>query len=137
MDITLQTTTDELAATIGRAIAVSDAGMGLHPEEHDELLQTVLDTIAQEVVRQLRPSSLERGILAALDRAQAPLLGLVVHNRATGRQSNAAEQDETRMTLAHLVDLGYVEHRGGFSSTTAGRTSHYLITDAGREALRA
>lgn len=137
MDITLETTTDELAATIGRAIAWSDAGMDLRPEQHDELAQAVLDTVCREAVRRVRPESREREVLAALDRASGGLEGYVVHNRATGDRTTGGDQAETRTILGHLVALGYVEQRGGFDSTRGGRTSKYSITGPGREALRA
>lgn len=137
MDITLSTTTDELAATIGEAMALSDAGYDLGADQHDEIAQCVLDAIARLAVRRVQPESREREVLAALDRASGGLEGYVVHNRATGDRTTEGDQAETRTVLGHLVAVGYVEQRGGFDSTRGGRTSKYAITGPGREALRA
>jgi hypothetical protein len=138
MDLHLQTTTEQLRTTIADGLDFADASAGLHDAERDEIIGAVLDEIARLAIASIRPRTLERQVLAALDRADGRnLAAFVIHNRATGRQSTPAEQAATAEVLSSLHHIGYIERRPSHRiDADPALADDYVITDQGRSALR-
>lgn len=141
MDLHLQTTTEQLRTALADALYTAGISEDQPEQVIEDAIQDALDAIARLAIAQLRPRTLERDILAALDRAHAPLAGMVIHNRATGRQSTAADLAATADIMEHLLHIGYAETKVAFRMSnghpTGQPTTAYAITDQGRSALRA
>lgn len=132
--ITFTGTPKQIHDIVEEAISNTEAQSYLEPADEAEILDevTALISAAAEATT-LTAGTAARDFLTTLDEAIVPYREEDIYRRTTGETGEVPE--DARRTIDALRVLGHIKFDHGYYF--ADHAPHYVITDEGRDALRA